>query len=196
MQSASAFAYCKPWTINIKDLRPHFCVVRGNCKLDAKPRVIRLEIGYHAWMSTPYAYAIRLLARREHSAAELHRKLGTRDWGEEEVSDEDIDELILSLQQEGLQSDERYAESYANQRINKGYGPLRIDNELRERGVSENIRALCLAEHEERWWDLMQQVREKKYGADLPDEYTERAKQMRFLQYRGFVPENIRELLS
>ena len=42
----------------------------------------------------------------------------------------------------------------------------------------------------------MQQVREKKFGADLPGEYAERAKQMRFLQYRGFVPENIRELLS
>jgi len=147
-------------------------------------------------MSKLYSAAIRLLSRREHSAAELQQKLSTRDWGDEEVSAEDIDELILELQRHGLQSDERFAESYINMRFNKGYGPVRIDNELRERGVSESIRRSCLQALAQQWEPLMRQVREKKFGKPIPGEYKERARQMRFLQYRGFASETIRELLS
>ena len=139
--------------------------------------------------------AIRLLSKREHSAAELRHKLSVRDW-DDEVDAEQIEQLIHDLQQQGLQSDQRYAESYTHMRYNKGYGPVRIDNELRERGVSENIRRCCLnAIPEQDWWLLMQQVRNKKFGKVLPQEYNERAKQMRFLRYRGFVNEKILELV-
>ena len=109
-------------------------------------------------------------------------------------------QLLDELQGEGLQSDRRFAESYAHMRINKGYGPQRIDNELRERGVSESIRRATLRaladSGEVDWWALMQQVREKKFGNTLPEDYASRSKQMRFLQYRGFASEAIRELFS
>ncbi len=148
-------------------------------------------------MSKLYAAAIRLLARREHSAEELRRKLGSRDWDEEEgVTSDSIEDLLVDLQQQGLQSDQRYAESYTHMRFNKGYGPVRIDNELRERGVSESIRRECIAQLAQQWWPLMQQTRERKFGSDIPGDYKERAKQMRYLQYRGFASDQIRDLLS
>ena len=147
-------------------------------------------------MSKLYAAAIRLLSKREHSALELRNKLAARNWGDEEITPEDIDAQILDLQQQGLQSDERYAESYTHMRYNKGYGPLRIDNELRERGVSESIRRQCIEELQPQWESLMRQVREKKFGQSIPDEYADRAKQMRYLQYRGFAGEKIHELFS
>ncbi len=142
-----------------------------------------------------------MLSRREHSAEELRSKLLTKartsDWLDD-TDEAEVAELISQLQQEGLQSDQRFAESYTHMRYNKGYGPVRIDNELRERGVSENIRYSCLhdsgrdAEHD--WSALIVRVREKKFGRSIPDDYAERAKQMRFLQYRGFTSEKIREL--
>lgn len=148
-------------------------------------------------MSNLTAAAIRLLSRREHSAAELAQKLADRRWPEDETpTPDDIEQLILSLQQEGLQSDERFAESYINMRFNKGYGPQRIDNELRERGVSESIRRKYLKARQNEWWSLMLQVREKKFGRTLPEDYADRSKQMRYLQYRGFSGEKILELLS
>lgn len=100
-------------------------------------------------MSRLYAAAIRLLSRREHSAAELRKKLLAKEWSPEEV-----DELLPGLQQQGFQSDQRFAESYTRMRSNKGYGPLRIDNELRERGVAESIRRECLRQAEQDWWQI------------------------------------------
>ena len=147
--------------------------------------------------------AIRLLARREHSREELRQKLHRRERPDEvsgEQQHEWIENLLTALHNEGLQCDRRFSESYANMRIHKGYGPQRIDNELRERGVSETIRCDTLQSLVERgevdWWLLMRQVREKKFGHNIPDDYAARSRQMRFLQYRGFASEQIRELLA
>ena len=76
--------------------------------------------------------AMNFLARREHSVQELRKKL-TRRFAEESM----VDEQILRLTSEGLQSNARFAESYARQRISRGYGPVRLREGLRERGVSE-----------------------------------------------------------
>ena len=74
-----------------------------------------------------------MLARREHSAFAVRRKLQQKG-----IAESDIVEAIERLQKEGLLSDQRYAESYINMRRGKGYGPLRIALELRERGVAES----------------------------------------------------------
>ena len=164
---------------------------------------MRLDDPVAEYLKTLRHAAIRLLARREHSAEELRQKLGKRQLPDEISSEQHaelIAQLLDELQGEGLQSDHRFAESYAHMRINKGYGPQRIDNELRERGVSESIRRNVLQQMaqsgEVDWWALMQQVREKKFGQTLPEDYASRSKQMRFLQYRGFASEAIRELFS
>ena len=132
-----------------------------------------------------------MLARREHSAFEIRRKLKQKDLAEAE-----IEEAIERLQHEGLLSDERYAESYINMRRGKGYGPLRIALELRERGVAENDFGRFLYAGKMEWWSALQAAHDKKFGSAECADYQEKAKRIRFLQYRGFALDKIHELLS
>jgi len=139
----------------------------------------------------PYPTAIALLARREHSARELTRKLCDKGYDAAAVRD-----CIEQLQRERLQSDERYAESYASSRADKGYGPLRIRAELLERGVAEELIEQQLASLEVQWHVLAGEVRRKRFGGRLPKDFKERAQQSRFLQYRGFAHEQIRAVFN
>lgn len=133
--------------------------------------------------------AMDLLSRREHSRSELHEKLRQRDFSAEE-----IEQALDYLQQQGLQSDERYAESYVFQRAQKGYGPLRIEYELRQRGVNEALLETALKSEQASWSERMQQQRIKKFGIKIPEDYAEKMKQARFLQNRGFSPESVMRL--
>ena len=74
------------------------------------------------------------LSRREHSSKEIYQKMSRR-----VESIEMLMEVIEGLEQDGLLSDERFAESYFQSRKRRGFGPLRIKNELIQRGVNENI---------------------------------------------------------
>ncbi|MGD8934314.1 MAG: regulatory protein RecX [Gammaproteobacteria bacterium] len=132
-----------------------------------------------------------MLARREHSAFEIRRKLQQKD-----IPDAEIDEAIKRLQQEGLLSDERYAESYINVRKGKGYGPLRIALELRERGVAESDYGQYLFADDMDWWPVLKAAYEKKYGTTRCADYREKARRMRYLQYRGFALDMIHELVE
>jgi regulatory protein len=154
--------------------------------------------------------AMDLLARREHTAAELQRKLQAhgrkqrdKGHGTKAVTDaaaDDIAEMtarvIASLQAEGLVSDERFTEAYVRYRMTRGYGPQRIQAELRERGVDDKIQALYLDAGDCQWLEQVAQVRRKRFGETPPDDYKERARQARFLQYRGFTADQIREVLD
>ena len=132
-----------------------------------------------------------MLARREHSAFEIRRKLQQKDFTESE-----IDEALERLQQEGLLSDARFAESYINGRMGKGYGPLRIALELKERGVAESDYGPYLYAGNMDWWKVLKAAHEKKYGSAPCSDYREKAKRARFLQYRGFELDKIHELLD
>jgi regulatory protein len=139
----------------------------------------------------PYPVAIALLARREHSARELERKLRDRGFAGEVICG-----CIARLQQERLQSDARYAESYVLMRAGKGYGPLRIRVELAERGVADEFIAPPLDEMDGQWQALAEEARRKRFGSKLPGEFQERARQARFLQYRGFATDHFRNVFS
>ena len=141
-------------------------------------------------MST-YEAAIKLLARREHSRLELARKLDRKGHDAEAVT-----EALDAAEAEGLLSDERFAESYARARQEKGYGPVRIRAELRERGVTAELAGRCLEALDADWRALAGAVREKRFGAGKPREAAERARQSRFLQYRGFDADLVRRLLD
>ncbi len=78
--------------------------------------------------------ASRMLAMREHSVSELERKLRQKGFTSDVVAP-----LMASLREDGLVSDDRFAEMFVRSRCNKGYGPLRIANELREKGVRDEI---------------------------------------------------------
>ena len=138
--------------------------------------------------------AMNLLARREHSVRELRNKLKRRfsDEAIESVAVDVIDEQICRLTGENLQSDSRFAESYARQRADKGYGPVRLREELRERGVSESDVDVALEELEMDWGALAARVIERKFGTDAPADIKERARRVRFMQYRGFSADHYR----
>jgi regulatory protein len=135
--------------------------------------------------------ALDLLARREHAVAELRQKLEAKGYASDTVQ-----ELVRELQDEGLVSDERFTEAFVRYRMNRGDGPLRIQSKLRECGVDEMTRARYLDFHDPRWLEQIKQARRKRFGAGLPGDYQERARQARFLQYRGFTTEQIRQTLD
>ncbi|WP_297526585.1 regulatory protein RecX [Thiohalobacter sp.] len=127
------------------------------------------------------AAALRLLARREHSRLELARKLRQRGRPEALVA-QVLDELVEAR----LLSDARFAEQYVHSRAGRGYGPVRIRAELRERGVSEADIEAALEAAEADWGQLAEAARRKRFGQALPEDFPTRARQMRFLQNRGF----------
>lgn len=131
--------------------------------------------------------AMNLLARREHSTRQLRRKLHAR--GMEGAV---VDDTLAALAQERLLSDERFVESLVRSRIAKGYGPLRIQAELREHGIGDEQIGNAMDVDAGFWRDRIIDVRRKRFGAAPPADVNERAKQMRFLQYRGFTSEQIR----
>jgi regulatory protein len=135
--------------------------------------------------------AIGLLARREHSRRELQQKLHQRG-----AAGEDIEQLLDVLQGEGLQSEQRFAESFVRSRIERGLGPQRIQAELRERGVDDELIGEALAGADVDWSQQAHQVRHKRFGSAPPEDAREQARQMRFLQYRGFNGEQIRYAMN
>ena len=135
--------------------------------------------------------ALGLLARREHSRRELAYKLAQRGY------DANIVEPLLSgLATEGLLSEERFVEGYVYARSARGYGPLRIRAELRERGVPDDLVDGFLDDRDPQWADAVAAAHRKRFGADRPSDFKERARQTRFLQQRGFTPEQIRRVLN
>lgn len=138
------------------------------------------------------AGALRLLARREHTAAELHRKLSQRGFAEQAIAD-----VLASLAEEGLQSDARFVEHYVRSQAERGVGPGRIEAALQERGITDrNLIGSFLDYNDECWLAQAQAVREKKFGAGLPGTQRERLRQARFLQGRGFTAEQIFRILE
>ena len=108
----------------------------------------------------------------------------------------DITRVVAELKQDGSLSDQRFADSFIYNRIQRGYGPLRIRQELRERGVDGEIISNALDENDNEWLSRLIEVRNKKFGGSIPADYSERMRQSRFLQYRGFTGEQISRLFK
>ena len=131
--------------------------------------------------------AIRLLARREHSRAEMRQKLA-RSGG----AAADVEALLDALESEKLLSDLRFAESVARVRAPR-YGSQRVANDLRQRGVGA-VAVTLIADLKAGDQARAQAAWERKFGAP-PASAGERAKQMRFLQARGFPGDVIRQVV-
>ncbi|CAK0750205.1 Regulatory protein RecX [Gammaproteobacteria bacterium] len=132
------------------------------------------------------AKALELLTRREHSRRELHIKLRTRGF-----SAKDAETAVECLADQGLQSDDRFLESFVEGRATRGQGPLKIAAELRLRGLTGERVTTALNFHAERWRDLACSVRVRRFGILPPADNRDRAAQMRFLVQRGFTSEQI-----
>ncbi len=137
------------------------------------------------------ASALASLALREHSSVELRNKLVGKGHDESLV-----DELLLALQQQNFLSDQRFAESYWRTRSAKGYGPMRIAQELKLKGIDATLVQTTRQTSEIDFFAVLSAAYEKKYrGAPLSDRQ-DAAKRMNYLYRRGFPTEMIRELLG
>ncbi|MBT5220375.1 MAG: regulatory protein RecX [Woeseia sp.] len=131
------------------------------------------------------------LARREYGHDELVKKLATAGFETAVAAD-----VVAILRSDGLQSDERFTNSFIQSRISLGKGPVRIRQELKERGIRSELVGVGIDDTDADWYALAIGIRVRKFGSDLPVDFKEKARQMRFLQYRGFEQDHIQTAVA
>lgn len=134
-----------------------------------------------------YDRALGLLARREHSARELRKKLVVRGHAADEAGD-----AIERLQQQDYQNDARFAASIARQRSAQGYGPRRIHAELKSHGLDEAAIREAIASLDGDWTAAAAAQLRRRYGARAPADRADRVARAGFLLRRGFDPATVR----
>ena len=107
-----------------------------------------------------------------------------------------IPDVINQLAAENLQSDQRYIEAFIRSRISRGQGSTRIRLDLKSRGADAGLIEQLLDKAEVDWFELAKKTAEQKFGSDHQDDAKEKAKRMRFLQYRGFSFDEINYALN
>jgi len=132
-----------------------------------------------------------LLSRREHAVAELSQKLIDKGFDESFVV-----EALAQLVDDGLLSDARYADSYVRFRMNKGFGPVRIREELRQRGVANELINEFVDFQDRCWIESAKDAWRKRFGGEFSDDMKARAKQLQFLQYRGFTSDQTKHIFK
>jgi regulatory protein len=133
--------------------------------------------------------ALGYLARRDHTRLELTRKLAQASYPQEE-----IDPLLDDFVQRGWLSNQRFAENYVQQKQQR-FGTLKLAHELRSRGIDDSTIQQALSTAKETELEHANQVWKKRFGSP-PVNVLEKAKQVRFLQGRGFSPEIIRRTIG
>lgn len=137
-----------------------------------------------------HAAALRHLARRDFAIGELRSKLISKGYDAAVV-----EETLTALREEGALNDSRFAENYVAYHARRGQGPVRIGAELRALGLAAELVDAALESGPD-WSALAREVRSRKFGPEVPDEWAEKGRQARFLQYRGFSSDHIRAALG
>ncbi len=137
-------------------------------------------------MTKAFAGAVRLLARREHGARELAKKLAQKKHPDLEIQD-----AIAECQRLGLQSDERFVGSFCRTRIRQGHGPARIRQDLQQVGIDRDCIEHALGLERDNWVSYARDVWMKKYGEHDDHSFAATQKQKQFLLYRGFSVDTI-----
>lgn len=128
--------------------------------------------------------AMDYLARREHSRFELQNKLREKF---ETPGDALIASVLDKLEADNLLSNTRFAESYVRSRISRGYGPMYIRHQLRQRQVDSVLVDQVLTFDEQDWTDVLVDALAKKV-AEAPQRGSKQwLKLQRFSQSRGFT---------
>lgn len=135
------------------------------------------------------ARALRHLAAREHSRAELERKLRGPD-----TDAGDLARTLDELEAKGFISAERVAESVLHRRAGR-FGSERIRRELQDKGLDAGTVQRSVASLRATEYERARDVWRRKFGDPAPDA-AGRAKQMRFLAARGFGVETVRRIIS
>lgn len=126
--------------------------------------------------------AMNLLARREQTQKELQQKLQQKFPQANSL----IAETITQLTNESLQSDQRFAESFVKWRVAQGRGLIRIQIELADKGVSDELIRAAIAMANIDWQLQITDLYQRKFGDNLPNTLNEKAKIQRFFISRGF----------
>ena len=125
--------------------------------------------------------ALYLQGRREHSRVELTQKL--RLFG---ASADQIEETLVRLAEYSLQSDDRFAESLVRSQLLRGRGQRAIRQALQQRGLDAEHPALAEQTVNTDWTLKAQELLQRRFGVNLSRDAKEKARYIRFLQYRGF----------
>lgn len=144
------------------------------------------ELAYRSALDS----AVRSLGQREHGQRELERKLKRKGH-----SAELIERVLSYLLEHDLQSDARFAEGLVRSRVQRGYGPMKIRQELSSKGVSEMVLESQLTEPSEFWESVAAGSLAKKFGQP-PQTREDWAIQARFLARRGFPSDLIYRILG
>jgi regulatory protein len=140
--------------------------------------------------STLRERALKLLARREHSRAELARKLSVH-----AENPADVERVLDDFERRGWLSERRVVEQLVHARRSR-YGARRIERDLREKGVSGEAVAAALADLKGGELEAARGVWRRKFGGRQPRGPANRARQVRFLQGRGFDLEMILKVIK
>jgi regulatory protein len=139
-------------------------------------------------MTEAFNSAMRLLARRDHGASELSQKLTRKGFHSEEAS-----HAVAECHRLGLQNDSRFIEHYAAYRMGRGYGPLKITQELKAKGIEAELIQSVLEQDKDIWLTIAREVWRKKTQGRRDFSLSELQKYQRFMMYRGFPMEIIAE---
>lgn len=138
-----------------------------------------------------FDHALSFLSYREHGTKELTTKLKSKGYPEA-----DIAETVSRLQEMNYLNDQRFADIFVRSRISKPLGVNRIMQELGQKGISSEIAKQAIEEADVDWFELAKQLKERRFGEEVETDYKEKAKQFRYLQYRGFDFEQIKYATS
>lgn len=130
-----------------------------------------------------------MLARREHTRAEMTRKLSPH-----ADSPEQLGQLLDALVARGWLSEKRFAESRANA-LGRKFGSRKVEYELKSRGVSAEVVGHAVERARAQELETCRAAWQRKFGV-LPQDAAERGRQMRFLAGRGFSAETVRQVLK
>ena len=135
------------------------------------------------------SYAFAVLTRKEYSKAELIEKLAT--WA---MHREEVITLVEELSAQNYQSDQRVAEITLSSQKRKGKGPNRIKMALKTKKIDTGLILEELKETD--WVEQAYQLKVRKYGTEVATDPKLKAKQIRFLMYRGFEMDAIMKAIS
>lgn len=135
--------------------------------------------------------ALRLLGQRDFSVRELVQRLESKG-----VDGATARLVVDDMRGRGLQSDQRFAEAFVHSRINRGHGPIRIRQELAQRGVDDDLADEVLTESGDYWLEQGDRARTKKFGSEPPEDRDDWNRQARFLARRGFPSDVIYRVLG
>ena len=143
--------------------------------------------------------AMRILAMRDHSEQELRCKLAAPVMSKNgpealDVTPEEVDNVVEWCIENRYLDDERFVRQFIASRSRKGYGPARVRQELKQKGISREAIESSMRECEIDWARLAKEQAQRKYGEPLPSVFAEKVKIQRFLLYRGYLMEDIQEI--